>query len=339
MTRGVPDSETVRAAIALAGRAPSIHNSQPWLWTMRDLTLQLTTAEQRRLGATDPAARDMLLSCGAAVQHAQVAFAALGWATDVRWLPGTLHPDRVAALRFRRAVPSPHDTALSAAICARRSDRRPYDANRAVTDDDLHPVLAGARRPGIHIGRIDSAADLTELDQLMHEAIDSRTADPAWLIEQQLWADPYLSPGVGIPSSNTPHDHQPFGRGTSTKTATGTGALGTLLLLATDRDDPQSCLEAGAATSALLLEATATGLSTCVLSLVTEVDSTRSALRRRLLADAAEPQLLVRIGWQPADSEPLPATPRLRLDEVLRFAPGPSASPRWRYLSHPGAKT
>jgi nitroreductase len=295
---------------------------------MRDMTLHLTTERQRWLGTTDPTARDMLLSCGTEVHHAQVAFAGLGWATTVHRIPSSLHPDRLAALEFWPREPTEHDIALSAAICTRRSDRRPYDPRRTATDDDLQPVLAAAQRPGIHISAIDSIAELDELDQLVRQAIDARDADPAWRIEQRMWAGPYLAPGVGVPPSNMPQDRQrferPFYQGTLTEPVTSTDDVGQILLLATDDDDPRSCLEAGEATSALLLEATAAGLSTCTLSLVTEVDSTRSTLRHRFLSDAAEPQLLIRIGRRPLDSEPLPATPRLRLDEILQYATGPS---------------
>ncbi len=329
MSHGVPSIDTVKAAIALAGRAPSIHNSQPWLWTMRDMTLHLTTERQRWLGATDPAARDLLLSCGAALHHAQIAFASLGWATRVHRLPSSRHPDRLAALEFWPKEPTEHDIALSAAICTRRSDRRPYGA-RTVTEDDLQPVEAAARRQGVHVHHLNLAVARNSLDELVHEALDTQTADPVWRIEQRMWTGPYPAPGVGVPLSNTTHDQQlyerPFYAGALTDTITSTAESGEILLLATDRDDPQSCLQTGEATSALLLEATASGLSTCSLSLVTEVETTRSELRRRVLADATEPQLLIRIGWRTQDSDPLPATPRLRLEEIFQHATGPFAT-------------
>ena len=323
MSHGIPDIDTVKAAIALAGRAPSIHNSQPWSWTMRDMTLHLAADQERWLGATDPAVRDMLLSCGATLHHAQVAFASLGWATRVHRLPSDLHPDRLAALEFWPKAPTEHDIALSAAIYARRSDRRPYSA-RAVTEEDLQPVEAAAHRPGVHVHHVDVDTARGCLEELVRDAADVRSADPVWRIEQRMWTGPYLAPGVGVPASNIPRNQQPYERpfysGALPDTINSISDVGEVLLLATDGDDPQARLQAGEATSALLLEATAVGLSTCSLSLVMEVDATRSELRRRFLADATEPQLLVRIGWRPRESEPLPATPRLRLEEVFQYA-------------------
>jgi hypothetical protein len=76
-----PDDETVRSVIALAVRAPSIHNSQPWRWVAGERSLRLFTDSDRQLPATDPDGRDLLVSCGVALHHARVGFAAAGWAT------------------------------------------------------------------------------------------------------------------------------------------------------------------------------------------------------------------------------------------------------------------
>lgn len=317
MSRGVPDVDTLRAAIALAGRAPSIHNSQPWLWTMREVTLQLSAVRERWLASTDPAGRDMLLSCGAAVHHAQVAFAGLGWATAVHCTPSSLHPDRLASLRFRAQRPTEHDVALSEAIYARRSDRRPYGA-RAVIAGELSTVLAAAQRPGVQVRRVDPATERATLERLTRRAAEVRDRDPAWRIEQRLWAGPYPAPGVGIPTANAGRDDRPVGETMLLDAFQQGGEVGEILLLATDDDDPRSCLTAGESASALLLEATSMGMSSCPLSLVLEVDDTRAELRRRFFGSSAEPQLLVRLGWPRPDSPPLAATPRLRLDEILR---------------------
>jgi nitroreductase len=279
----------VRAAVALAGRAPSIRNSQPWLWTMREMTLRLSAARRRWLPATDPAGRDLLLSCGAALHHAQVAFAALGWSSHAHRAPNEQDPEHLASLDFSPAAPTEHELALCAAIETRRSDRRPY-SGPAVAQDDLQRIMAAAQRPGVGVDRIDAGADRSALHDLVRRAMQDRTGDPAWRIERRLWAVHAAPPDV---------------------------ELGEIVLLSTENDQVASCLCAGEAASALMLEATVAGLSTCVVSLVTEVAATREQLRRQFLTGPLQPQLLVRIGRLPVGSDPLPATPRLRLDEIF----------------------
>ena len=36
-----PDSRVIRDAVALACRAPSLHNTQPWRWVAKGASLQL----------------------------------------------------------------------------------------------------------------------------------------------------------------------------------------------------------------------------------------------------------------------------------------------------------
>jgi hypothetical protein len=66
MRHALPHAETVRAVIALALRAPSIHNSQPWRWVTGDNSVHLFADPDRQLPITDPDSRDLLVSCGAA---------------------------------------------------------------------------------------------------------------------------------------------------------------------------------------------------------------------------------------------------------------------------------
>src|SRR6476659_724092 len=85
------DAVTVRAALAeaarMAGLAPSIHNTQPWQWRVIGSELDLRIRSDRRLEVTDPSARMLTISCGAALGHALIALAAEGWQAEVRRTP------------------------------------------------------------------------------------------------------------------------------------------------------------------------------------------------------------------------------------------------------------
>ena len=48
-------------AAALAGYAPSIHNTQPWRWQVSENTLDLFAVHSRQLAITDPEGRLALL--------------------------------------------------------------------------------------------------------------------------------------------------------------------------------------------------------------------------------------------------------------------------------------
>ena len=87
------DRRTVRSALQLAVRAPSVHNSQPWRFVLGRSSVHLHADLGRWLPATDPDARGLMQSCGTVLHHLQVALAASGISATVHRLPD---PDRPA---------------------------------------------------------------------------------------------------------------------------------------------------------------------------------------------------------------------------------------------------
>ena len=87
-----------------------------------------------------------------------------------------------------------------------------------------------------------------------------------------------------------------------------------MAIIASSDDTVTSRLVAGRALSATLLEATLLGISASYLNQPIEVPELREQVRR-LLPAGHIPQLILRMGYY--DGQPLRATPRRGLDEVL----------------------
>src|SRR6476620_10527436 len=147
MTTNFPDTETVRAALSLASRAPSVHNSQPWRWRVGPHSLHLYAENSLHLKHTDPDRRDLLVSCGAALNHCTIALAALGWQAKVHHMPNPSDPDHLASIQVHRMAPGEVDIALAAAIPRRRTDRR-YYTSWTVPVGDIALMGARAARAG-----------------------------------------------------------------------------------------------------------------------------------------------------------------------------------------------
>ena len=98
-----PEFDVIRDAVALACRAPSLHNSQPWRWIADGPTLHLFADPTRLMFAADPQGREITLSCGAALDHLIVAMSAAGWETTVARFPDPYEPFHVATIDFRPA--------------------------------------------------------------------------------------------------------------------------------------------------------------------------------------------------------------------------------------------
>ncbi|MFC4128314.1 hypothetical protein [Nocardia rhizosphaerae] len=127
-----------------AVRAPSVHNSQPWRWHLGHDRLDLYADFGRQLTATDPRARALMVSCGAALHHLGTALAMLGRHATIHRLPDPTRPDHLATITCTPHTPTDLDRGLAAAITTRRSDRRRYPA--PVPPADLRAITT-PRRP------------------------------------------------------------------------------------------------------------------------------------------------------------------------------------------------
>ncbi len=320
------DAETANAALSLATRAPSIHNSQPWRWRVGPHSVHLFAERSLQLEHTDPDGRELLVSCGIALNHCAVALAALGWQTKIHRLPNPEQPDHLASLELHRSPAGEMDIALASAIPRRRTDRRHFSAWPVPPG---HVAMMGARaaRMGVTMRRIDPD---DEFRATLEWARRRHGEDAGYLSELAAWSGRYGAV-AGVPARNTPApdpDAQVPTRvfaGTALsqpEDSTAADDHGVLLALGTAADDVVARLRAGEATSQILLTATSMGLASCILTEPLELVETREQLRAKVFGDSHCPQVLLRIGWLPPNADPLPATPRRALGDVARRLDG-----------------
>ncbi len=331
MTNQLPDEATVLAALALAVRAPSIHNSQPWAWRVGDESVHLYADPARHLPHTDPARRDLILSCGVALQHFTVALAALGWQAHVHRLPNPADPDHLASIEVIASSASEQDIALAAAIPRRRTDRRLY-SSWPVPAGDVALMAARAARNGVMLRKV-MAPD--RLANVITAAVRAHSTDADYLAELSMWSGRYGAL-AGVPARNTPvaapHATLP-GRAFAHPVLTQPSGTvpdedaGVVLALGTATDDTLTTLRAGEATGVVLLTATALGLSSCPITEPLQIGTTRELVRTNVLDGEMFPQMLLRVGWAPLNADPLPATPRRALTDVVQRLDGASFGP------------
>jgi nitroreductase len=131
------DRAAAEDALAVAVRAPSIHNTQPWSWRLTTDGLVLRADRTRQLEVADPDGHS-LVSCGAAAHLTEVSLRAIGWQVESTLLPDPSDPDALALFRVTgRDDPDDAAAAEVAAALRRRSDRRPFassDVSPATTE-------------------------------------------------------------------------------------------------------------------------------------------------------------------------------------------------------------
>ena len=314
--------DAVRAVVELARRAPSVHNSQPWLWRAAPSGVDLCADETRHLAVSDPHRRNLVISCGCALHHAQVVAAALGWEARVTRLPDGTGSDRLARIELLRSTPPPDAVDVLRSVRERHTDRRRF-STRPVDEELLHDLARLAGTWGGHAVPIVDVTDRFRLDLLVARARDHQARDDRVVREQQTWID--HGPSDGIPSTVVPAADPSTSLVREVRFAPGSlqdpvaeleTADGVIVLCGYD-DTRADWLRTGEALSAIWLRATLLGLSVVPLSQVIEVDETRSALQHDVLAGLAVPHLLVRLGWEAPSRSPLRPTARRPVDEVL----------------------
>jgi hypothetical protein len=306
---------------AVARWAPSKHNSQPWRFVVHDDALEIWADPLRSLPKTDPNRRELIISCGAAVQFACVAARAAGQIPLVSMLPhggGSLLARLVEG--GQRAV-LPDDRALLMAIARRRTDRGPLDAT--VLDEGLPFMLQReAAEEGATLRLVSSAGDQASLSRLVERADR--------LLSQRGEADAELAPWLrdegdrrpdGVPADHTrgPGASQralfvqrDFSTPRSRPAQARPGPDRPIVAVLCTRDDrPIDWLQAGRALGAVLLRATVAGASASYLNQPIEESAIRAELRDDLRLPGPA-QLVLRLG----SGGLVPRTPRRSVDEV-----------------------
>ncbi|MCE3553153.1 nitroreductase family protein [Pseudonocardia sp. RS11V-5] len=324
-TRG--DLGTVRAALALAARAPSVHNSQPWRWEVGDRAVDLYADLTRWLPLTDTDGRDLVLSCGAALHHLQVALRGLGVASTVLRMPDPERPDLLATVRLGIAdtghgAGTATDLDMASAITKRRTDRRRY-TDWPVPPEHLSDLAERAAERGALLRVVPEGAALRTLELAVRTAALEHAAVPGYDTELALWSgletsdDGILASAVPVPGEPAPGVPPRHFASSALPEGSAPADGATLLVLGTSSDDRLSQLRAGEATSAVLLRATTFGLASCPLSEPLELVGTRVLIRDQVLDGTLSPQIVLRVGWAPV-GDAVPESPRRSLADQAR---------------------
>lgn len=284
MLDAMVDTKVLESAVKLACRAPSLHNSQPWLWVANRGRLDLLL-DLGRVLATDRSTREARISCGAVLDHLQAAMASAGWLAHINRFPTPGDTEHLAAVEFTPAKGvTDYQRRRADAILKRRTDRFPFFAptdwdafepvlHSSIGTTDVHlDVLSDDIRP-----RLAEAAELTE---------SLRLYDSTYHRELDWWTGPFEA-SQGIPYSALVSDSDFHGVGinrkfpsmhTPERRAGVTADHSKILMLSTDDDSPLHALRCGEALSTVLLECTMAGLATCPVTHLTELSVSRHLL-------------------------------------------------------------
>jgi nitroreductase len=329
------DQADVEAAVAVAVRAPSIHNTQPWRWRLRRGELTVLADRDRQLAVADPDGHSLLISCGAALHLTELALRAAGCQLEVTLLPDPADPDVLARLRLI-GHGEPDDALAAAADAAlrRHSDRRPF-ALRELPDDTVEELRTSASTSDAWIDfpsnpdqRINLAVAVSWADRVERD-------DEAYREEMNHWLrDPEVHAMLdGVPLEAVPHVPDDAPRHTDLPLRDfEVGVTGRQLIardvderpliavIVTRSDIAADHLRTGQAMMQLMIRAELLGLATCPLSQAVDFAAFRTRVQG-LMGWVGHPQMMLRVGYPSAPATDLPYTPRRPPSAVLDIVP------------------
>jgi len=294
--------------IATAARAPSVHNTQPWRFKVTQNAFELYADPRRKLGV-DPAGREMLISCGAALFGLRLAIRSLGYQPVTELLPDPAQGRLLARVRLRRSTPaSETERRMLEALPHRHTHRGPFAATplpAGLLPALQHDALTeGARL--VHVAQTLSYQQLTDIVSAVGRRQD---LDPVAQAEVRRWtravgaaardgvpAQAFEAHEVVAGRSRGRLRQRDFdlGRGLGLLAAGGPPAAATAVLT-TPADGRADWLQAGQALHRLLTHAAIQWVFASLHSQPLEAAVIRSEIQHRLKLPGI-PQMLLQLG-------------------------------------------
>ena len=315
-------AEQVESLLMTAGRAPSLHNSQPWRFRVSPHSIEVHADPERALRIADPDGRELRMACGAALFNLRLGLHGHGVRPIVTILPDRDRPDLLAVVRHGGSKrPTPEQDQLLRAVPAWRTNRHPF-SEVAVALQEQHALRRAALDEGAWLHVMDDLPQRTALREMADRAHRLQRADPDFRAELAAWSAVSPERRDGVPGSAGGSLPEPHDRWVLRDYTGGSGHVRVpgkdfeeqplIAVLTSHLSGRAAEVQVGQALQRVLLTATANGLATSFLSQVVEVSQTRQELRR-LIGGTRPPQSVLRIGhgW------PVAATPRRNTDDLL----------------------
>lgn len=317
-----PPASWLQWAVSWGVRAPSAYNTQPWRFRVQGPELTLLADRTRTRPFTDPADRELEISCGAALSTTRLALSAKGWRTQLRPPEGGAEPDTLARLSLldRHHTPSLREQQHFQAVLARHSVYAPLEP-ADLPERALQELQWAVSERGARLDLLDQGAQAQVADAMIDAGMALYTHPETSQELARWWRSSPLSPD-GVPAPSQEHVRRLVGASLDPDHPCALSLYHHEVVrraplvgvLSTRQDTTADRLLAGHALQHLLLTATVEGLAAAPLNDPLRHPPSAHQLQSILRADQV-PQVILCFGAQSS----LPQTGRRPLESVLEI--------------------
>lgn len=318
----MPETATLERIFSRAVRAPSSHNTQPWLFRFGEDWIELWADRTRALPVNDPDDRELTISCGCALMTLRVAAAAENLGSEAALLPDPDEEDLLARLDLGSAA-DPALARLASFIDMRQTLRSSFD-DRAIDAQDLAGLIDAATAEGAWFVPLTSGEARSDAAALVARGDAALWDNPSWRRELAQWMHPRRQgdgislPWLALPAARLVVRSFDMGGGVAAHDSQLAEGSPLLAVLGTRGDTVHDRIAAGQALQRLLLSGVGMGLQASYLNQPVQVDGLRPELASLTGQDGA-PQILLRMGYS---ADRLKPSPRRPVEDVLAGADG-----------------
>lgn len=306
--------------------APSVHNAQPWNFTVDDNDISIAVSPSRMLGPGDPTGRETWISFGTCLESLLQSAKGLGITATVVHLQTDRLDGIIATVRISDTVAN-HTTDILEAL------KKRFTYREHMVPATIPPLLEDVCKTAIHdlseteVLITKESSIIKRVGDLTFKAMTLALGDPFFRNELYHYVHTNISPaktgmhgyalgegllgslfgkasvklGIGLPLKAR-HDQQRIAEASA------------LIFIATKGDTPQYWLQAGRAYMRIALEVAKTDLMQGTLAAPVEASSFHEDIETMLHTNGRI-QTMLRVGG--AQKEQKRHSPRLSVEELL----------------------
>ena len=272
--------------------APSVHNTQPWLFRILDRTVEIYADRSRALPVTDPEDRSLVISCGSCVGLFRTTLEAFGFDVTCSIFPDLSDPDLMARIVVEpRSSDAPVNASMLRAIKTRNTIRRGF-MNLPLPTPFMEYFHQGAGALPDSVCVVDDQeAETMILTQLLKTEKSNRQ-DIHYRRESESWMHPMrIRSRDGVPMP--PEEADPILSCWSTEDQQAEATQ--LAVITESKDSPRAWLQTGEDLMETLLTAAGLGVNAAIMNLPPSATDVRNLIRP-LTGCEGDPILLLRFG-------------------------------------------